>query len=325
MRIARCALPVLMLVPALAGLLAAPAAAQDYPLREIHAICPFGPGTGADIVVRYYAQKLSELSGKPVITENRPGAQGLVATEAVARARPDGYTVAITPASSTLAAAPHLYKSLSFDPVKDFAPVATISTLSFALMTAPGKGFRTVADLTAYLKAKQGDRFYASSANTGTISAELYKKAIGVDVKRVNYKNGPDAINDMLSDRIDFWFTDASFAVGQVASGRLTALAVTGAQRTGALPDVPTMKESGVDMELSAWWGVLVPAGTPQPVIDRLAGWIGRISATDETRAFLRKFANDPMPGDAALLRSLLVRDMARWAEYVRIAEIEPQ
>ncbi len=299
--------------------------AQDFPTREIRAICPFGPGTGADIVVRYFAQKLSELSGKTVITENRAGAQGLVATEAVAKAKPDGYTIAITPASSTLAAAAHLYKKLPFDPMKDFEPVATISTLSFALVTDPKRNFKTVADLTKFLKEKNGDRFYASSANTGTVAAELYKKAIGLDIKRVNYKSGPDAINDMLNGHIDFWFTDASFAVGQVANGKLTALAVTGPKRSGALPDVPTMIEAGLPVELTAWWALLLPAGTPKPIVDKYAAWIAQISSTQETKEFLAKFANDPLPGDAALLRKMLAQDIERWGEYVKIADIEVQ
>lgn len=301
------------------------ASAQDFPTREIRAICPFGPGTGADIVVRYFAQKLSDLSGKTVITENRAGAQGLVATEAVAKAKPDGYTIAITPASSTLAAAAHLYKKLPFDPVKDFEPVATISTLSFALVTDPKKNFKTVADLTKFLKEKNGDRFYASSANTGTVAAELYKKAIDLDIKRVNYKSGPDAINDMLNGHIDFWFTDASFAVGQVANGKLTALAVTGPKRSGALPDVPTMIEAGLPVELTAWWAMLLPAGTPKPIVDKYAAWIAQISSTQETKEFLAKFANDPLPGDATLLRKMLAQDIERWGEYVKIADIEVQ
>jgi tripartite-type tricarboxylate transporter receptor subunit TctC len=299
------------------------AQASDYPSREIHAICPFGPGTGADIVVRYFGQKISELSGKPFVTENRAGGQGLIATEAVARARPDGYTIAITPASSTLAAATHLFKKVPFDPINDFTPVATLSTLSFALTVDPKKGFKTVHDLTKHLKEKGGDRFYASSANTGTVAAELYKKAINVNIKRVNYKSGPDAINDMLSGHIDFWFTDASFAVGQVASGKLGCLGVTGPKRTGALADVPTLIEMGLPVDLTAWWGVLLPAGAPQPIVDKLAGWMKQISSTQETKEFLFKYANDPMPGDGKLLTQLLRRDIERWGEYVKIGEIE--
>jgi tripartite-type tricarboxylate transporter receptor subunit TctC len=200
-----------------------------------------------------------------------------------------------------------------------------ISTLSFALMVDPKKNFTSLADLTKYLKEKKGERFYASSANTGTVSAELYRKAIGVDVKRVNYRAGPDAINDMLSGRIDYWFTDASFAVGQIASGRLKCLGVTGPKRTGVMPDIPTMIEQGVPVELTAWWATLVPAGTPKPIVNKLAGWIQQILATEETKQFLRKFANDPMPGDAAMVSKMLKEDIARWAEYVKIAEIEVQ
>ena len=310
-------------VPLWSGL--ASAQVSDYPSRDIRTICPFGPGTGADVIVRYYAQKISVLCGKPVVTENRAGAQGLVATEAVARAKPDGYTIAITPASSTLAAAAHLFKKLPFDPIKDFTPVATISTLSFALMADPKKGFKTIHDLTNFLKEKNGDRFYASSANTGTVAAELYKKSIGFDIKRVNYKSGPDAINDMLSGHIDFWFTDASFAVGQVASGKLTCLGITGPKRTSAMPDVPTMVEMNVPVDLTAWWGVLVPAGTPQPVVDKLAGWVKQVSSTQETKEFLLKYANDPVPGDGALLTEWLKRDIERWGDYVKMAEIEVQ
>lgn len=299
------------------------AQATDFPTREIHAICPFGPGTGADIVVRYFAQKISELSGKPVITDNRVGGQGLIATEAVARAKPDGYTIAITPASSTLAAAMHLFKKVSFDPLKDFAPVATISTLSFALVVDPKKGFKNIHDLTKFLKEKKTDRFYASSANTGTVAAELYRRAINVDIKRVNYKAGPDAINDMMAGHIDFWFTDASFAVGQVASGKLQCLGVTGPKRTGAMADVPTMLEMGLPVELTAWWGALLPAGTPQPIVDKMAAWVLQITNTPETKDFMFKYANDPMPGDAKLVTQLLKRDIERWGEYVKIAEIE--
>src|SRR6476661_10683291 len=133
--------------------------AQDYPAREIRTICPFAPGTGADIIVRFYASKLAEIAGKPVITENRPGAQGLLGTEAVARAKPDGYTISINPVASTMAAAVHIFKTLSFDPLKDFEFGGTLLSTSFVLVVAPKDSIRTVADLTKYLKEKKGDAF----------------------------------------------------------------------------------------------------------------------------------------------------------------------
>jgi tripartite-type tricarboxylate transporter receptor subunit TctC len=297
--------------------------AQDYPTREIHTICPFAPGTGADIVVRYYANKLSELAGKPVITDNRPGAQGLLGTEAVARARNDGYTISINPVSSTLAASPHLFKKLSFDPLKDLDPVTGLLSVSFVLVVTPNSGINSVAELTQRLKTKTGDSFYAGSTNTGIVASELYMKAIGVDAKRVNYRSAFDALNEMQSGKIDFFFTDATSALGQIAGGKYKALAITAAKRSEAFPGIPTMTEAGIAMDFAPWWSVIVPAGTPQFMRDKLAGWFDKISAMPETREFLIKNGLDPMSADAQGVRALLVKDTTRWGEWVNLANIE--
>jgi len=150
-----------------------PAAAQDYPVREIKTICPFAPGTGADIVVRFYANKLADLAGKPVVTENKPGAQGMIGTEAIVRAKPDGYTVGFNPVASTMAAAPHIFKKMPFDPMKDVEPVAMMLSVNFVLVVDPKRGFNTLADLTKHLKEKNGDAFYGGSTNTGIVASEL--------------------------------------------------------------------------------------------------------------------------------------------------------
>jgi tripartite-type tricarboxylate transporter receptor subunit TctC len=303
----------------------APAGAQEYPAREIKAICPFAPGTGADIVVRFYATKLSDLAGKPVVTENRPGAQGLLGTEATIRAKPDGYTIGFNPAASTLAAAPHIFKKLSFDPLKDAEGVALMLSVQFVLVVDAKKGINSVAELTKFLKEKKGDSFYGGSTNSGIVASEIYKKGIGVDVKRVNYRSAFDAMNEMASGNIDFYFTDATTTLGQVAGGKWKPLAVTGAKRTAAFPDLPTMAELGYPMELSPWWGVIVPAGTPQPIKDKLALWTGKINAMDDTKAFLKKNGLDPLAGDAATMRALLVKDTQRWGEWAKLANIVPQ
>jgi tripartite-type tricarboxylate transporter receptor subunit TctC len=303
----------------------APAGAQDYPQREIRTICPFGPGTGADIVVRYYATKLSDLAGKPVITENRPGAQGLLGTEATVRAKNDGYTIGFNPAASTLAAAPHIFKKLSFDPMKDVESVALMLSVQFVLVVDPKKGINSVPELVKYLKEKKGDAFYGGSTNSGIVASEILKKAIGVDVKRVNYRSAFDAMNEMAAGSIDFYFTDATTARGQIAGGKWKPLAVTGAARTAAFPDVPTMTELGYAMDLAPWWGVIVPRGTPQPIKDKLAAWTTKINAMDETRAFLKNNGLDPLNGDAAAMHALLVKDTQRWGEWARLANIEPQ
>jgi tripartite-type tricarboxylate transporter receptor subunit TctC len=275
--------------------------------------------------VRYYASKLAEIAGKPVITENRPGAQGLLGTEAVARAKPDGYTIAINPVASTMAAAKHVFKTLSFDPFRDFEFTGTLLSTSFVLVVTPRDSIQTLADLTKYLKAKKGDVFYGGSTNTGIVASELYKNAIGVDAKRVNYRSAFDALNEMASGNIDFYFTDATTAIGQIAAGRYRPLAVTGPKRTNAFPNVPTMTDAGIPMDFAPWWGGVMPAGTPKPVVEKLTAWLSQITALPETTEFLTRNGLDPLPGDATTLRALLVRDTGRWGEWVKMAQIEPQ
>jgi tripartite-type tricarboxylate transporter receptor subunit TctC len=297
--------------------------AQNYPTREIHTICPFAPGTGADIVVRYYANKLSELAGKPVVTDNKPGAQGLLGTEAAARSRNDGYTISINPVSSTLAASPHLFKKLSFDPLKDFEPVVGLLSVSFVLVVSPNSGINSVAELTQHLRTKKGESFYAGSTNTGIVASELYKKAIGVDVKRVNYRSAFDALNEMQSGKIDFFFTDATSALGQIAGGKYKPLAITAGKRSESFPGIPTMTEAGVVMDFAPWWAVIVPAGSPPVAAQKLAVWFNKIAQMPETKQFLVKNGLDPMTADAQEVRQLLVKDTARWGEWVKLANIE--
>jgi tripartite-type tricarboxylate transporter receptor subunit TctC len=302
------------------------APAQDYPTKPIYTVCPFGPGTGADILVRFFAAKLSDQLGKPVVVENKVGAQGNIATETVAKAKPDGYTIAITPGSSTLAMAPHIFKKLSFDPVKDFTPVAPISTLSFAMVVDAKKPIHSMADLTNALKAKKAGGIYGTGANTGIVSAELYLRAVGAQAERVAFRTPVDTLKALQNGDIDFTATDASWAVGQVAEGRVRALAVTGGKRSRALPDVPTMIEAGFpNFAVEAWWGLFVPAGTPAPIVEKLHAAVEKVLALQETKDFLFRIANDPVPGPPDLLREMLARDLAKWGDYVRLAKIEPQ
>jgi tripartite-type tricarboxylate transporter receptor subunit TctC len=314
------------LIAACISVISPTAVAQDYPTKAIYTICPFGPGTGADILVRFFAAKLSDQLGKPVVVENKVGAQGNIATETVAKAKPDGYTIAITPGSSTLAMAPHIFKKLSFDPVKDFTPVAPISTLSFAMVVDAKKPIHSMADLTNALKAKKAGGIYGTGANTGIVSAELYLRAIGAQAERVAFRTPVDTLKALQNGDIDFTATDASWAVGQVAEGRVRALAVTGGKRSRALPDVPTMIEAGFpNFAVEAWWGLFVPAGTPAPIVDKLHAAVEKVLALQETKDFLFRIANDPLPGSPDLLREMLARDLAKWGDYVRLAKIEPQ
>jgi tripartite-type tricarboxylate transporter receptor subunit TctC len=302
------------------------AAAQDYPAREIRSICNFSVGSGADIVVRYYSDKLSKLAGKPVIVENRTGVQGSLASEYVAHAKPDGYTIMITPASSTLAAARYMFKELRFDPDKDFEPVTTLARLSFAIAIDAKSPIRTIADLTSELKKKPGHGSYATGSNTGQVTGELYKEMAGLNTTYVPYKETMSALSDTISGRVDFMTYDITFLVPQARAGRLRILAVTSATRRAALPDVPTMAESGFSgYDLAPWWGVVVPAGTPKPVVDKLAAWFNQITASEETQKFLGNLATDPFPGSPESMAALIKLEIEQWGRYVRLAKIEPQ
>ena len=307
------------------ALAAVAARGQSYPAREIRSICNFGAGSGADIVVRYYSERLARVAGKPVVVENKPGAQGAVANDYVAKSKPDGYTILITPASSTLAAAPHIFKKLSFDPLKDFAPVTTLLTLSFTITVDSASPVRTVPELVARLKAKPGHGFYGTQSNSGQIAAELFKAKVGLSTAYVPFKITGDAFANLLAGNIDFMSVDSTWAAPMHPS-RVRILAVTSAKRNPSLPDVPTLEELGLkDFDVSPWFGVLVPAGTPRPVIDRLAGWFNEINRDAETHEFLRRQAAVAFPGTPESMAALLKSETERWGRYVKLAKIEPQ
>ncbi len=302
------------------------AQAQDYPTREIKTVSGFGPGTGGDATVRYYAIKLQAILGKPVIVEQKYGASNTIATETVARARPDGYTLAIMPGSVTLAAAQNLFKKIPFDPVKDFTPVMPLSTLSFTLMVPPDSPFKTLDDLTRFMKTPQAKGIY-SGATGSYIACALYAQAIGVKMERVTYRT-PGEIYSALNGRdLDFACYDNSSVAPAVKDGKIKALATSGRTRAGALPDVPTFIEQGFShIALEALWGVYAPAGVPQPIVDKLQAAFKQIMVMPETKTFLDNVANDIVPdGSADKLRAALARDLDDWKTYVRLAEIEPQ
>jgi len=297
--------------------------AQEYPAREIRSICNFAAGSGADIIVRYYSDQLAKLAGKPVIVENKPGAQGSIASAFVAKSAPDGYTIHITPASSTLASAPHIFKQLPYDPIKDFASVTTINSLTFVVAVDAAKPMKTIQDLIQVLKQKPGHGFYGTQSNSGQIAAELFKASTGLKTEYVPFKVTGEAFTNLLSGQIDFMSVDATWARSQP---KVRMLAVTAAKRAGAMPEVPTLSEAGVPgVDIAPWWGVVVPAGTPRPIIDKLAGWFNQITTSEATRQFLARAALDPLPGSPEQMAALLKSEVERWGEFVKLAKIQPQ
>jgi tripartite-type tricarboxylate transporter receptor subunit TctC len=310
-------------IPATAGRALAQA---DYPTQPIRTICMFPPGTGADIRIRFYASKLARLAGRNVVVENRPGAFGNIATETVARARPDGYTIYIAPGSSTLAASPHLFKKLNYDPIKDFEHVTTLMKGAFILIVPTTSGINSVAELVARLKTKQDHGFYGTIAVPSLVAGETFKAAFGLKTTEVKYKAQGGLINDLLSGRLDFMFIDFNTFGAQLKEGKVKALSTTTANSLKAIPGVPGAVEAGIpNMDVPIWWSVHVPAKTPQPIIDKLERWFNEITADPEVVAFNARTGADPFPGTQASVRAYLIEQTKVWAEYAKIARIVPQ
>jgi tripartite-type tricarboxylate transporter receptor subunit TctC len=301
------------------------AAAEDtWPTREVHAICMFPPGTGADIYVRFFARKLQESVGKTVLVENKVGAFGNIANEYVARAKPDGYTIYIAP-SNLLAIAPHLYTRLSYDPMNDFEHVTTLFKLPFILIVSADSPFRSVADLTAYLQQKGDRASYASVSTVSLVSAELFKAQFGLATVEVKYKESSAALADLWGGNVTFLYLDPAGSAAHIAAGRLRALAVTTAQRVTALKDIPGSAEVGImNSDLFSWWSVHTPRGVPQPILDKLEWIFNQIAADPDTKEFLAKTGSDVLPGNAKLARELLAKGLKDWGGYVKLAKIEP-
>ncbi len=314
------------LAAAAAGLvlLAGPAAAQqDFPSRPMHVFIGFPAGSGADILGRYFTTHLEKLAGKPVIVENKPGANSNIAAGLVAKAKPDGYSILFV-ANSNMAGSRFLFKNLPFDTVKDFVPAATFASIAFVITVSAKSPTKTVADLTAYLKGRKQNK-YGTTNQTAILASEYYKQVAGVEAVNVAYRTAPEALPDVEDGTLDFMVMDGTFAMGPIRAGKIRALAVTTEERIAGLPDVPTMKQAGLDFVWSPWWGVYLPAATPTPIVDKIGGWMRQITKTEETRAFLERIAALPMHDDTKTAHARLLADIEKWGPLVKAAKIEPQ
>ena len=301
----------------------APALAEDYPNRLIRAYMGFPAGTYLDIVTRHFTDRLAQLCGQTVIVENKVGASGMMAMEAGARAKPDGYTLVFGPG---LSASAFQFKSLAFDPVKDFTRVATIVAFPFVLLVNPRTTpVANVSELVAVLKTRPKVS-YGAPNTLSLIAGALFARAEGIDAAAVQYKSTADAVRDLNAGDLEFMFADSGFALAQMRDGRLRGLAVTLPQRTPNAPDLPTMAESGVpDVSFFGWMGVYLPAGAPPEAAAKLARWLMEIDASEETQAFLRRIGADPFykaPDDFTRFEE---DEFARWQQRARLANVEAQ
>lgn len=312
------ALALVMGVPALAQ-------AQDYPSKDIHIISSQAAGSGADTIVRFYANKIQEMSKQSVIVENRQGAFGIIAFKALADAKPDGYTLYMS-AGSSIAAAPLLYHNMTIDPLKQFTQVTSLSKFAFMLVVPKESPYADVKALVEGMKKKPDHGLYGATATSGVVSSELLKVYSGLKTTQVAYKDSRSALTDLMANQIDWMFMDPIAANEHIRAGRIKGLAVAMQERLGAIPEVPSMKDAGFpQIDVVTWWTLTAPAGTPKPVIDKLAGWVNAVSNSPEGKEFLNRNGMDPFVGTPESANALVRSDFEKWKDYIAKAGIEKQ
>ena len=301
-------------------LLALPAAAQDYPARPIRIITAFGPGTATDIAARTIGQDIAVQTGQTVVIENKAGAEGQIAAQSAAAAAPDGYTLFFT-TQTTQAINPHVYKSLAYDPVKSFAPIAGITLGAQIVMVRKDLPTSTIQEFVALAKAQPGKLSFGSGNGSSRGGAELFRIMTKTDLLGVPYKTQPQAITDLLGGRIDIIFSDFTVGLPPVLDGRARGLAVTSKQRIPGLEQFPTVEESGVPgFEMWAWTAMYAPAGTPRPIIDRLNALVRQAARSPAYLNLLKTNYGVSFIGSPEELADFPARETKKWAEIVSIA-----
>jgi tripartite-type tricarboxylate transporter receptor subunit TctC len=293
--------------------------AQDYPGKPIRIIVPYPPGGFNDTLARTVGQKLTESWHQAVIVDNRPGGGGTIGTNLAAKSAPDGYTLLIV--SFAFAVNPALYASLPYDTGKDFAPIVLAATTPNLLVVNPGLPVKSVKELIALARSKPGQLNYASagSGSSNHLSMELFKSLTGVDIIHVPYKGSAPAVTDLIGGQVDLMFDNAPNVLQQVKAGKLRALAVSSKERSPFVKELPTVAEAGVPaFEVSVWFGVVAPAGTPQSVIAKLNAELNRILKLAEIRQTFNSQGVEPAGGTPEEFASFLVAQRTKWAKVVR-------
>ncbi len=303
--------------------LSAAAFAQDYPNRTVHIIVPYTAGSTADITARVVAERLGPLLGQSVVVENRAGANGAVAMQFTAKSRADGYTLVVAPGSA-MSAALALSKSLPYDPVKDFAPVAMLSSAPIALVVGKDFPANTIQEFVALAKASPNKHSYAASGGLLELSMEALKQKAGISLVGITYKGPSEAAIDVMAGRVDILSAGLSTQVANVQGGRMKALAVLSPTRATAMPSAPTMIEAGYkDFQIVGWTGLFAPAGTPQAVINRLNSEVAKIMNMAEVKKQFDGLGLETMPFTPAQLAAFLTEDIARFEAISKAAGIQ--
>jgi len=298
--------------------------AQAWPDKSVRVVVPFPAGGSADTLGRLLGQKLSERLGQPFVVDNRPGAGGNIGTDLVAKAPPDGYTFLM--GVSSIAIAPSLYPNLSWDPVKDFAPVALVASTPNILVVHPSVPARSVQELVALAKTKPGQLNYASGGNGATnhLAGELFKRMTATEIVHIPYRGNPLAVIDVLNGQVTMMFDFMITSLPHVNAGKLRPLAVTGTKRSPQVPELPTVAEAGVPgYEASTWFAVMAPTGTPAATIAKLNAEVNAILQMADVRERLNTLGAEPMGGTPADVAALLRADLTKWTDVVRASGIK--
>jgi len=296
---------------------ALPAAAETWPTKPVKIIVPFGPGGFTDVVARILQKELAPALGQPIIIENRPGAGSTIGTDAVAKAPGDGYTLVMV--STTHVISPHLYKKMTYDPIKDFAPVMKLVEGPYVMVVHPSLGVSSVKEFIALAKKRPNEIFFASSGNGSAqhLVGALFMQMAGVQLTHVPYKGSNAAMQDLLGGQVKLSFVGMPNALPNL--GKLKALAVTTTRRSPDLPDVPTMDEAGVKgYEATIWLGMLAPKGTPREIVDKLNTDIRKVLADPEARKLMRKAGVEVATSTPEEFQALLQEELDRWGKVVK-------
>jgi tripartite-type tricarboxylate transporter receptor subunit TctC len=301
-------------------------AADEYPARPIRLIVPFPPGGSNDIIARMLGLQLGERLGKPIVVDNRAGAGGNLGIDTVAKANPDGYTMLIV--SAAFAFGPSMYAKLPFDPVKSFAPVAKIGYGPNALGVFPGLPVRTAKDLIALAKAKPGQINFASAGIGSSVhlASELFKSMAGIDVVHIPFKGGGPALIDVIAGNSQFIIGTLVQGLPHMRSGKVRGIGIASKKRSAAVPEMPTIDESGLPgYEAANWWGIMFPAKTPQAIVNRLDKELAAILATDEIKKRFAADGAEPEHVSQAAFAKFIAAETAKWGQVVKTAGIKPQ
>jgi len=308
------------------GLAAAPAAyAQNFPAKPITLIVPFAAGSGTDGVARIVAQKLSERLKQQVLVENKAGASAQIGAEYVAKAKPDGYTLFMT-TNTSHSANPSLFKTLRYDPIKDFTPIVRTGELPFAVAVNPALPVKSLQELLDYAKANPGKISYATPNSTSLVASETIKVMAKVDIVGVQYKSSPQALTDLIGGQLEMYVVDVGSGLSTIKSGKVRTLAVTPARGSKILPEVPPVAKTLPGFDLTSWNGILGPAGLPKPVVDRINAETQAVLAEKEVQDKLANIGFEVWPSKSPEEFAKYVADqLAYWTKLIKQAGIQPE